>query len=74
MESSTGAGIPPGPEERQGLIVVTGYGKGKTTTALGLALRACGHNLRTCIIQFMKGDLYAGEWGRGQEDETVPSK
>lgn len=51
------------PKERKGLIVViTGHGKGKTTTALGLALRACGHNLRTCIIQFMKGDLYAGEW------------
>lgn len=51
------------PKEKKGLIVViTGYGKGKTTTALGLALRACGHNLRTCIIQFMKGDLYAGEW------------
>ncbi len=50
-------------KERRGLIVViTGPGKGKTTTALGLALRACGHNLRTCIIQFMKGDLYAGEW------------
>jgi len=51
------------PKERKGLIVViTGYGKGKTTSALGMALRACGHNLRTCIIQFMKGDLYAGEW------------
>jgi len=51
------------PKERKGLVlVITGYGKGKTTTALGLAVRACGHNLRTCIIQFMKGDLYAGEW------------
>jgi cob(I)alamin adenosyltransferase len=51
------------PKERKGLIIViTGFGKGKTTTALGLAVRACGHNLRTCIIQFMKGDLYAGEW------------
>jgi cob(I)alamin adenosyltransferase len=51
------------PKERRGLVVViTGYGKGKTTTALGLALRACGHGLRTVIIQFMKGDLYAGEW------------
>ncbi len=50
-------------KEPRGLIlVITGYGKGKTTTALGLALRACGHNLRTTIIQFMKGDLYAGEW------------
>jgi cob(I)alamin adenosyltransferase len=51
------------PEEQKGLIVViTGNGKGKTTTALGIAVRACGHNLRTSIIQFMKGDIYAGEW------------
>jgi len=51
------------PKERRGLIVViTGNGKGKTTSALGMALRACGHGLRVCIIQFMKGDLYAGEW------------
>ncbi len=51
------------PKENRGLIVViTGYGKGKTTTALGIAVRACGHDLKTSIIQFMKGDLYAGEW------------
>ncbi len=51
------------PKERKGLIVViTGYGKGKTTSALGIAVRACGHNMRVCIIQFMKGDMYAGEW------------
>ena len=51
------------PEEKKGLVVViTGHGKGKTTAALGIAVRACGHNMRVCIIQFMKGDLYAGEW------------
>lgn len=51
------------PKERRGLVVViTGNGKGKTTTALGIAVRACGHSLRTLIIQFMKGDIYAGEW------------
>ncbi|HTP64346.1 MAG TPA: cob(I)yrinic acid a,c-diamide adenosyltransferase [Geobacteraceae bacterium] len=51
------------PKERRGLVVViTGNGKGKTTAALGIALRACGHGMRVCIIQFMKGDLYAGEW------------
>ena len=51
------------PKERRGLVVViTGNGKGKTTSALGMALRACGHGMRVCIIQFMKGDLYAGEW------------
>jgi len=51
------------PKERKGLIVViTGPGKGKTTSALGMAVRACGHGMKVCIIQFMKGDLYAGEW------------
>lgn len=51
------------PKEPKGLVVViTGNGKGKTTTALGIAVRACGHHLRTSIIQFMKGDIYAGEW------------
>ncbi|MEW6669166.1 MAG: cob(I)yrinic acid a,c-diamide adenosyltransferase [Thermodesulfobacteriota bacterium] len=51
------------PKERKGLVVViTGSGKGKTTTALGIAVRACGHNLKVSIVQFMKGDLYSGEW------------
>lgn len=51
------------PKKRQGLVVVlTGNGKGKTSSALGMVLRACGHGMRSCIIQFMKGDLYAGEW------------
>ncbi len=38
--------------------VYTGDGKGKTTAALGLALRAAGHGLRTYIGQFMKGRPY----------------
>jgi len=51
------------PTEKKGLVVViTGNGKGKTTTALGIAVRACGHRMRVSIIQFMKGDLYSGEW------------
>ncbi|TLM62808.1 MAG: cob(I)yrinic acid a,c-diamide adenosyltransferase [Deltaproteobacteria bacterium] len=51
------------PARPQGLVVViTGNGKGKTTSAMGMVLRACGHGLRSCIIQFMKGDLYSGEW------------
>jgi ATP:corrinoid adenosyltransferase len=37
------------PEKKKGLVVViTGHGKGKTTTALGIAVRACGHNIPTC--------------------------
>ena len=51
------------PEKPHGLVVViTGNGKGKTTSAMGMVLRASGHGLKTCIIQFMKGDLYSGEW------------
>jgi cob(I)alamin adenosyltransferase len=50
------------PRKKVGLIVVlTGAGKGKTSSALGMALRAVGHKLRVCFIQFMKGDLYSGE-------------
>ena len=44
------------------LVVITGNGKGKTTSAMGMVLRASGHGLKSCIIQFMKGDLYSGEW------------
>lgn len=46
----------------KGLIqVYTGNGKGKTTAALGLALRAAGHGLKVMIIQFMKGNIPYGE-------------
>ena len=38
--------------------VYTGDGKGKTTAALGLALRAAGHGLRSYIGQFLKGQVY----------------
>ena len=66
------------PKEKKGLVVViTGHGKGKTTTALGIAVRACGHDLSVCIIQFMKGDLYAGEWDgvkkMGCQVELIPT-
>jgi cob(I)alamin adenosyltransferase len=46
-----------------GLIhVYTGYGKGKTTASLGLAIRAIGQGFKACMIQFLKGGKYTGEY------------
>ncbi len=49
------------PLERGLIEVYTGDGKGKTTAALGLALRAAGHGFKVYIIQFMKGWPNYGE-------------
>lgn len=47
---------------KDGLVIVyTGKGKGKTTAALGIALRAVGHNYKICMIQFIKGSWHYGE-------------
>lgn len=43
------------------MIVYTGGGKGKTTAALGMALRAVGHKKRVRMIQFIKGSWHYGE-------------
>ncbi len=68
-----------------GLVhLYTGNGKGKTTAALGLAMRALEHGLKVHVIQFLKGGTYTGEllapkrfgddfvieqFGKGSEDE-----
>lgn len=42
--------------------VITGPGKGKTTSAFGLAMRAAGHGYRVCVVQFLKTGETTGEY------------
>ncbi len=53
-------------EERGLLIVHTGKGKGKTTAAMGLAMRCVGHGMKVGIVQFVKG-----VWNTGERDVLV---
>jgi cob(I)alamin adenosyltransferase len=49
-------------QDEKGLLVVyTGAGKGKTTAALGMAIRCIGHGMKIAVVQFIKGALDTAE-------------
>ncbi|MGC8719402.1 MAG: cob(I)yrinic acid a,c-diamide adenosyltransferase [Thermodesulforhabdaceae bacterium] len=49
-------------KNRRGLLIIfTGEGKGKTSAALGMVLRAAGHGMKVGIFQFIKGKWHPGE-------------
>lgn len=58
-------------DQKPRILIFTGDGKGKTTAALGMAFRASGHGLRSCIIQFIKSDTTVGEIAAAANSKTI---
>ena len=57
-------------KKQNGIVIVnTGEGKGKTTAAIGLLMRALGQGLRICMIQFIKAKT--GRWGEVKTAEKL---
>ena len=62
------------PIAEKGLLMVnTGPGKGKSTAAFGLALRALGHGWRIGVVQFIKGRV-TGELGGDRRGRQVAAR
>ncbi|HII16146.1 MAG TPA: cob(I)yrinic acid a,c-diamide adenosyltransferase [Nanoarchaeota archaeon] len=53
------------------IFLITGNGAGKTTAALGAALRACGHRQSVLMVQFMKGRKDIGEYMAQKQLKTL---
>jgi cob(I)alamin adenosyltransferase len=59
-------------ERRKGLVVVnTGEGKGKSSSALGMVFRAAGWGMKVCVIQFIKGQWQTGEQKAAQKFDNI---
>ncbi len=61
LKASVDRRIEAAQEEKGLLIVFTGAGKGKTTAALGMALRCIGHGMKVAVVQFIKGAIDTAE-------------
>lgn len=59
-------------ERRHGLVLVhTGDGKGKSSSAIGMAFRAAGWGMQVCVIQFIKGQWQTGEQKAAQRFNNI---
>lgn len=61
LKASVDRRIEAAQDEKGLLIVYTGAGKGKTTAALGMALRCIGHGMKVAVVQFIKGAINTAE-------------
>lgn len=59
-------------ERRKGLILVnTGEGKGKSSSAFGMVFRAAGWGMKVCVIQFIKGQWKTGEQEAAKKFDNI---
>ncbi|MDO8939867.1 MAG: cob(I)yrinic acid a,c-diamide adenosyltransferase [Methylicorpusculum sp.] len=59
-------------ERRHGIVVVnTGEGKGKSSSAFGMVFRAAGWGMKVCVIQFIKGQWQTGEQRAAEKFDNI---
>ena len=61
LKSSVDASIAAADAERGVSILLTGNGKGKSSSAFGMVIRTLGYSLRAGVVQFIKGEQLSGE-------------
>ena len=61
LKDNVDAGIEAADCERGVIILLTGDGKGKTSSAFGMVMRAMGYDYKVGVVQFIKGEQLSGE-------------